>query len=141
MKTVTKLIAISLFCVFGAACQMDSRQQILAMDSSQVALRAAQSRIYDVADQKVTIRTVISTLQDLGFTVDRVDRDLGIVSGTKVEDYKLRMTVTTRARGDTQIVVRANAQFNIEAVSDAEPYQQFFNALEQAIFLEAQGVN
>ena len=141
MKTVTKLIAISLFCVFGTACQMDSRQQILAMDSSQVALRAAQSRIYDVADQKVTIRTVISTLQDLGFTVDRVDRDLGIVSGTKVEDYKLRMTVTTRARGDTQIVVRANAQFNIEAVSDAEPYQQFFNALEQAIFLEAQGVN
>lgn len=141
MKTVTKLIAISLFCVLGTACQMDSRQQILAMDSSQVALRAAQSRIYDVADQKVTIRTVISTLQDLGFTVDRVDRDLGIVSGTKVEDYKLRMTVTTRARGDTQIVVRANAQFNIEAVSDAEPYQQFFNALEQAIFLEAQGVN
>lgn len=141
MKTVTKLIAISLFCVLGTACQMDSRQKILAMDSSQVALRAAQSRIYDVADQKVTIRTVISTLQDLGFTVDRVDRDLGIVSGTKVEDYKLRMTVTTRARGDTQIVVRANAQFNIEAVSDAEPYQQFFNALEQAIFLEAQGVN
>jgi len=141
LKTVTKLIAISLFCVLGTACQMDSRQQILAMDSSQVALRAAQSRIYDVADQKVTIRTVISTLQDLGFTVDRVDRDLGIVSGTKVEDYKLRMTVTTRARGDTQIVVRANAQFNIEAVSDAEPYQQFFNALEQAIFLEAQGVN
>jgi hypothetical protein len=40
-----------------------------------------------------------------------------------------------------QTVVRANAQFNIEAVSDAAPYQQFFNALEQAIFLERERVN
>lgn len=141
MKKFRRCGAIILSCVALVACQTDSRQQILAMESSQVALRAAQTRIYDVAYQDVTIRSIIATLQDLGFTVDRVDRDLGIVSGTKVKDYQLRMTVTSRARGVAQTVVRANAQFNIEAVSDAAPYQQFFNALEQAIFLERERVN
>jgi len=125
--------------LFG--CQADSRQQILAADKSQVALRAAQSRVLDTTNRSLSMRTVIATLQDLGFTVDKVDRDIGVVSATKAADYLMKMTVSVRQRGNDQVVVRASAQHNLKAVSDAAPYQQFFNALEQAVFLENNASN
>lgn len=49
----------------------------------------------------------------------------------------VRLTVTVRLRNESQSVVRASAQFYLRAVEDPEPYQRFFRALEQAMFLEA----
>ena len=124
-----------------SACQTDSRQQVLATDKSQVALRAVQTRTFDTADKGLTVRNVLSTLQDLGFVVDKVDDTLGTVSGTKLAGYAMRMTVTVRPRGTGQMAVRASAQYNLNAVSEAEPYQQFFAALEKAMFLTANEVD
>ena len=100
-----------------------------------------QSRIFDTSDQAFTMRTIIATLQDLGFTVDNVDQEIGIVSATKAGDYLMRMTVSARRRGDDQTAVRASAQYNLKALSDAAPYQRFFNSLEQAMFLEINDVH
>lgn len=52
----------------------------------------------------------------------------------------VRITVSVRNRNDSQLVVRANAQFYLRAVEDPSPYQQFFRALEQAVFLEGHSV-
>jgi hypothetical protein len=125
---------------FVTGCQTNSRQQILSMDTTQVALRSTQSRMFDTVDTSLTVRTIIATLQDLGFTVDKVDQTLGLVSATKAGNYLLKMTITVRPRGDSQMVVRASAQHNLNAVSDAVPYQQFFDSLSQALFLEAHDV-
>ncbi len=65
---------------------------------------------------------------------------LGTVTATKLDRYTLRMTVTVRPRGASQLLVRANAQYQLEAVDDPEPYQRFFAALAKAMFLEAQHV-
>ena len=124
-----------------AACQTDSRQQILHTDRSQVELRAVQTRAFDTTDRNLTVRNVIATLQDLGFVIDKADEVLGTVSGTKLQGYTMRITVTVRPRGATQMAVRANAQYNVVAVSDAAPYQQFFAALEKAMFLQANEVD
>lgn len=124
-----------------AACQTDSRDQVLATSSSQVALRAVQTRAFDTTDRNLTVRNVIATLQDLGFVIDKADQALGMVSGTKLDGYSMRITVTVRPRGKTQTAVRASAQYNLEAVSAADPYQQFFNALEKAMFLTANEVD
>ena len=123
------------------ACQTDSRQQVLATDRSQVELRSVQTRAFDTTDKSLAIRNIISTMQDLAFIIDKVDETLGTVSGTKMAGYVMHMTVTVRPRGNTQLAVRANAQYNIEAVSDAAPYQQFFAALEKAMFLTANQVD
>lgn len=123
-----------------AGCQNDSRQQVLA-SGSQVELRGFQTRAFETADREKTLRTIIATLQDLSFVVDKADATLGTVSGTKLNKYVVRMTVTIRPRGETQTLVRANAQYNITPIEDPQPYQQFFAALEKAMFLTAQQVD
>lgn len=123
------------------ACQTDSRRQVLAASESQLALRQIQTRAFDTTDRERMLRTIIATLQDLSFVVDKADATLGSVSSTKLDGYQLRMTVTVRPRGATQLLVRANAQYNLTAVEDPEPYQQFFAALEKSVFLTAHDVD
>ena len=133
---------LSLVCLaFVWACQTDSKRQVLLTDKSQVALRAVQTRAFDTLETNFALRSVIATLQDLGFVVDKADHQLGTVSATKLDGYAMRMTVTVRQRNNTQTAVRASAQYNLVAVSDATPYQEFFNALEKAMFLTAHQVD
>src|SRR5262245_10950491 len=108
-----------------AACQSSSLQQVLATSQSAVQLRSYQARAFDTTDRLKTLRTVIATLQDLGFVIDKADATLGIVSATRLNGYQRRMTVTVRERGASQLVVRANAQDDDRAVETPEPYQQF----------------
>lgn len=127
-------------CALLAGC-VSSREQILASSKSQLELRSIQTRAFDTTDREKTLRTVIATLQDLGFVINHADNTLGSVSATKLDNYALRMTVTVRPRGTTQLLVRASAQFNLVQVDNPEPYQQFFAALGRAMFLEAQQVD
>jgi hypothetical protein len=124
-----------------SGCQTDSKQQILLTDKTQVELRAIQTRAFGTTDKPLAVRNIISTLQDLGFVVDKVDDTLGTISGTKLSGYAMRMTVTVRAHDKSRLAVRASAQYNLTAVSDPKPYQQFFAALEKAMFLTANEVD
>lgn len=139
----TKLIAafILSFTFITLLSCAPSTKQVLATKESQVKLRAIQTRAFDTTDEEMMLRTVIATLQDLGFIIDKADDELGTVSGTKLDRYALRMTVSVRPRGETQLLVRANAQYEIHAVEDPEPYQQFFESLSKALFLKAHQVD
>lgn len=132
--TIALLVAASLSCA-------SSRDQLLATEEGQLQLRSIQTRAFDTADKEMTLRTVIATLQDLGFVVEEANLMLGNVSGTKLDKYALRITVTVRPRGDVQMLVRANAQYELVAVTDPQPYQQFFAALEKSMFLTAHQVD
>ena len=125
MKTKFKLILILFLFVSVVGCT-STQQHLLDSKSSQVQLRSIQTRAFDTTDKTKTLRTIMSTLQDLGFVLDKADVTLGTVSATKLKGYALRITVTVRPRGETQLLVRANAQYNIHPVTDPKPYQQFF---------------
>lgn len=136
------VIALSGVSLIGlSGCQTTSSSQLLKADQSQVQTRNIQTRAFDTTDKNKTLRTVISTLQDLGFVVDKADEVLGSVSATKLDGYQLRMTVTVRPRGQTQLLVRANAQYNLTAVEDPEIYQDFFTSLGKSMFLTAHNVD
>ena len=108
---------------------------------TQLQLRSMQSRVFDTTDREKTLRTIIATLQDLSFVIDKADLELGTISATKLSGYNLRITVSVRPRGTTQLSVRANASFNDEPILDPKPYQDFFVSLEKAMFLTAQQVD
>lgn len=140
MKKITCTLAVCL-ALSLTACQTTSMNQVMETSESQVQIRQIQTRAFDTTDRKKTLRTVIATLQDLGFVIDKADNELGTVSGTKLDGYSLRMTVTVRPRGKKQTLVRANATYNVTPVEDPQPYQQFFTALEKAMFLTAHEVD
>ena len=134
------LFAVSLVMING--CASTAKRGLLETEESQVKLRSIQTRAFDTTDKQKMLRTIISTLQDLDFVIDRADLTLGTVTASKFTvNTLLKMTVSVRPRGETQLLVRANAQFGISAVEDPEPYQDFFTSLEKAIFLTAQQVD
>ena len=106
-------------------------------EESQLQKRSYQSRSFDTSDKEVVMRAIISTMQDLGFIIDRADLVLGTVSGTKLDYNQIKMTVSVRPRGETQMLVRANAQFNLRPIEDPKQYQDFFSSLEKSLFLTA----
>ena len=63
--------------------QWDATDQIWLAEQSQVKVRAAQSRVFDSADRRSVLVAVVATFQDLGFQVEVLDEELGIVSGKK----------------------------------------------------------
>ena len=131
------LVMLGAALLLGCASSID---QVMKTDQSAVQLRSYQERAFDTADKEQTLRSVIATLQDLSFVLDKADLDLGVVSATKLSGYQLRVTVTVRPRGSSQMLVRANAQQGELAVEDPKPYQDFFTALEKSMFLTAHQV-
>lgn len=146
LKQALLVIFPLLFLVVSCATTQD---HLLDMNTSQVQLRSIQSRAFDTTDKEKTMRAIIATLQDLGFMLDRADYTLGVVTASKaradtvqMQVYAtLRITVTVRPRGEKQLLVRASAEYQRSPVTDAKPYQNFFNSLEKAMFLEAHQVD
>ena len=144
-QTLVPMILLFLLVVSCATTQ----DRLLDMDTSQVQLRSIQSRAFDTTDKEKTMRAIIATLQDLGFMLDRADYTLGVVTASKaradsmqMQVYAtLRITVTVRPRGEKQLLVRASAEYQRSPVTDPKPYQNFFNSLEKAMFLEAHQVD
>lgn len=102
---------------------------------TQLATRQIQTREYDTLDKAMTMRSVIATLQDLGFTIDQADAQLGTITATRLHEYTMRMTVTVVKKANERISVRANARIGENPVTDPNTYQDFFVVLDKAMFL------
>jgi len=141
IKKSNILLIVLIVCLGLAGCATTANKAFRS-DGSQVELRSIQTRAFDTTDKKMMMQTIITTMQDLDFVIDKADIVLGSVTGTKfVKVASITMTVTVRPRGETQLLVRANAQYGLKAVKDAETYQDFFTALEKSLFLTAHQVD
>jgi hypothetical protein len=133
-----RAICMSLtFAIIGCA----SAQPDVTGSGSQVAIRQIQTREYHTLDKQMTMRSTVSTLQDLGFVIDNADVDLGTVTATRHRKYTMRMTVTVREKDGKRVAVRANARIEEKAIEDPRTYQDFFTALDKAMFLTLQKVD
>lgn len=141
MMRLTTIVAAAAMALSLAACQRPDQvaPDVLSAKPA-VELRAMQTRAYDTTDRNKTLRAIVATLQDMGYTLDKVEPLAGTVSATKLST--LRLTATVYPRGASQMTVRANAMVKIEArntqVDDPQFYQKlFFEPLSKAMFLQA----
>ncbi len=135
-------ILIVLCLLFVLAGCATTTNKAFETNESQVKIRSMQTRAFDTADKKKMMQTVISTMQDLDFVIDKADLVLGSVTGSKfLNQAAITMTVTVRPRGEKQLLVRVNAQYGISSVEDPATYQDFFTSLEKSLFLTAQQVD
>lgn len=136
-----KLVAGAVIMLFVVGCYSNANSVLDNKSKSQVEQRSYQARVFNTVNKNQTVRTVIATLQDLDFVIDKADDSLGAVSATKFSrNVPLNISVTVRPRGTQQLVVRANAQYGIYPVQAPKAYQDFFTSLSKAMFLEAQGI-
>lgn len=150
MKTgsaIRTLAAAAWIASLSSCAPMPPERGVLTSPESQLKLRSIQSRAYDTADRQFVMRGVIATLQDLEFMIEAADAALGTVTARKFLlprgtplGRDLMMTVTVRPRGETQMLVRLNAEFNRKAVEDPEVYQSFFLTLGRSLFLSGHEV-
>ncbi len=131
--------ATALACICLSGCV--SQNAAITDGGSQIHTRHMQTRVYDTLDKRDTLRSVLATLQDLGFVIDTADYEMATITATKLQEYKIRMTVTVRDREDSRLAVRANAQFNDQAIEDPTAYQDFFTVLDKAMFLTMHDVD
>ncbi|MCY3681840.1 MAG: hypothetical protein OXH16_10605 [Gemmatimonadetes bacterium] len=137
-RILAAVIATSI--LIGLSGCATPKKQLMKMDTSQVKLRGMQTRVFDTTDEKKTLRSVISTLQDFDFLIDEANKVLGVVSATRMTDW-LQITVTVRPKSETQVFVRANMEYNQKGVEDPSAYQKFFTYLEKSMFLTAHEVD
>ena len=138
MKKIIAIILTAGSLVFLSGCANSKAQIINSESESQVKVRAYQTKSYEI-DKKSAVRAVISVMQDLGFVIDRADNLTGTVSGTKLDGYKISMSITIRQKGK-ESTVRANAQAGIVAITEPKTYQDFFTSLDKGIFLEKSNI-
>ena len=139
MTSLKKMLPV-LGLLFVGGCATTTPSNVIGQ-GTQLETRQIQTRKYDTLDKQMTMRSVIATLQDLGFTIDQADLDLGTVTATRLHQYTMRMTVTIVEKSEDRISVRANARIGENSVQDAATYQDFFVVLDKAMFLTQNNVD
>ena len=119
------------------ACVGGPPKELLTLTDAQMKIRSFQTRAFDVKDQNKVLRSVVASLQDLGFIVERANGPMGLVTAGKFGPSGrgfVELTVTVRGKGEKQTEVRVNAIFNKKPIEDPKIYQNFFIAVERSLF-------
>lgn len=138
---ISSRISLGLFLlIFVAGCATTTPADVTGA-GTQLEIRQIQTREYDSLNKRMTLRSVIATLQDLGFTIDQADQELGAVTATRLHEYTMRMTVIVAEKDDEKVSVRVNARIGEHSVQDPVTYQDFFVVLDKAMFLTLNNVD
>ncbi|MDR0666138.1 MAG: hypothetical protein LBF71_01880 [Campylobacteraceae bacterium] len=177
MKNYMSILIAIYIMLFLTGCATNS-MEMMTLSESSAQERQLQTRSFDTANETNVLSASTATLQDLGFNIDEIDRQFGLITCSKVRDAKqidqqvigllfaifdrgvmlmnaddkqtIRATVVTTPRdAQNKINVRLNimrivtnkrGSSRIETINDSEIYNEFFDRLSKAIFLEGNNI-
>ena len=176
MSRVWRNVPGSFACVLLlSACANQIPKEALRLAPESLPLRQLQTRRFDTSDEKTLLAAGAGILQDLGFTLDASEPQLGVIVASKDrsaveagqvifslflaalagapvpwdEKQKIRASFVTKPAGTERpsVLVRVTFQRIVwntaKQVTKTEPldeprfYQEFFEKLSKAVFLEA----
>ncbi len=70
----------------SSGCIETIPREVLALTPQSLERRQAQTRIYHTADEQRMLSAAVGVLQDLGFTIDESETDLGVIVSSKRRD-------------------------------------------------------
>lgn len=133
------IVAIAVLIIAQGCVAPQPSQDLLAPTDAQMKIRSLQTRAFDLTDRNAAIRGVIASLQDLGFIIERANEGLGLVTAARFAEPNyydvVTITVTVRQEAADKMSFRANAIYNNKPIEDPKVYQNFFAALQRALFL------
>ena len=83
-----KIVSIFMFfsIVFFSGCV--SSQEMLKLSESSLHERQLQTKIFETSKEGELLSASVATLQDLGFNIDEINRDFGVITCSKVRDAR-----------------------------------------------------
>src|SRR5258707_11570134 len=100
-KLVSTAVLLCLGASLNACATAGGEPPPILSKQSPVALRAMQIRAFETASKRRMTQAVIAALQDLGYTVEKIDYASGTISAAKLE--ALRLTVVIYPHGPSQM--------------------------------------
>ncbi len=102
MCAARRLVAAMLSAAVLAGCVDRIPREALALSPESLQRRQSQTRIFDSADEVRMLAAAAGVLQDLGFTLDESETDLGVIVSSKRRDAMqadqvIRSVLTTLA--------------------------------------------
>ncbi|HNZ49140.1 MAG TPA: hypothetical protein PLY90_04210 [Candidatus Hydrogenedentes bacterium] len=89
---IKKVLFLQMVCIvitLAAGCQSTKiPKDALLLKEESMQLRQAQTRSFDTVEEKVLLAAAAGVLQDLGFTLDESEMDLGVLVGSKDRDAR-----------------------------------------------------
>lgn len=135
------IVLVGMLLMQGCAAPQPS-QDLLAPTEAQMKIRSVQTRTFDVPERQQAMRAVITSLQDLGFIIERANEPLGLVTAARFAEPNfydvLGVTVTVRPETEGRATIRVNAIYNNKPIEDPKVYQNFFATLERSLFANRQ---
>lgn len=99
-----------------------------------------QSHVFDIDDSVLMMKSVVLTMQNFGFIIDKIDMTQGVVFGTEFVN-STKMTVSIFQENPKQILVDVRIVRKLHSDEPIQSYQNFFNALSQSLVIEARLTN
>ena len=85
-KKILTLSVVLALCVYTSGCVTTYPKNFLKLSKDSLQIRQLQSRLYETTDEKLIIIASAGVLQDMGFTLDDSEIELGLVVGSKDRD-------------------------------------------------------
>ncbi len=88
LRRVIILGVVLSFLNYGCVSSYDGLPGPVTLTSESLKDRKLQTRRYDTSDEKLILQSVIGLLQDLGFIIDEIEPELGVVVASKDRDAR-----------------------------------------------------
>ena len=137
-----KLFAIGSIALLSA-CAPPPEPPTIMSQLSPVELRSMQTRIFETGNQSDVFRALISTYQDLGYTLTSIEAESGTITANKLAVLTLTSTVTSinseqasvRVIGIVKSIPQARQTYQIDSPLFFQ--QRVFEHLSKSLFLRA----